>query len=68
VRIDGELMEIWLNEVCDRKPQAPFSVSWFDDSFLFVFEVQEVMSFFEAVGEGCLPLSEGAVALFLLAE
>jgi len=35
---------------------------------LFDFKVQEVMAFFEAVGERCLPFAKGVVILFLFAE
>ena len=43
-------------------------LGWFDDFLFFVFEFQEVMTFFEAFSEVRLPFVKDVVAFFLSAE
>ena len=48
--------------------ELPLAYVGFDDSLLFVFKVQEVLAFFEAVGKRHLPFAEDVITFFLFAE
>jgi len=49
-------------------PITALGICQFNDPLLFVFKVQEVMAFFEAIGERHLLFAKDIVAFFLFAK
>jgi len=57
-----------VGESYKREPQATFTVHWFYDLLIFVFEVEKALASLGVGYERILPFMKDTVAFFLLAE